>query len=222
MKFKGENANFHSIIRYHILLNVVFCIALIGSIGLNFSLYQGLSISIPPDLRAGALVKPGVKQPENVFAFTTSVFMSLNSWGENGQKDYPENIKKLLAFITPNFRNELIDDMNKKNKAGELDGITRQLSLPAEYVFDRDTVTVINSDLWVVKLPLEVKEYVDGQLIKDIEVLYSFSVKRMRTNVAKNAEQIGIDSFYQLPIRTKDFLSDDVVKQDVRGLLNAM
>jgi len=180
------------------------------------------SISIPPDTRAGALVKPGVKQPENVFAFTTSVFMSLNSWGENGQKDYPDNIKKLLAFITPNFRNELVDDMNKKNKAGELQGITRQLSLPAEYVFDSDTVTVLNSNEWVVKLPLEIKEYVDGQLIKDIEVLYSFRVKRMRTNVAKNAEQIGIDSFYQPPIRTKDFLSDDVVKQDVRGLLNAM
>lgn len=222
MRFKGENANFHSTIRYHIILNVVLCIALIGSVGLNFSLFKGLSISIPPDLRAGALVKPGVKQPENIFAFTTSVFMSLNSWGENGQNDYPDNIKELLAFITPNFRNELVDDMNKKNKAGELDGITRHLSLPAEYVFDQDTVTVINNNQWIVKLPLEVKEYVDGQLIKDIEVLYSFSVKRMRTSVAKNAEQIGIDSFYQPPIRTKDFLSDDVVKQDVRGLLNAM
>ena len=222
MKFKGENANFHSTIRYHIILNIVLCLALVGSVGLNYSLFRGLSISIPPDLRAGALVKPGEKQPENVFAFTSNVFMSLNSWGENGQKDYPDNIKKLLAFITPNFRNELVDDMSKKNKAGELQGITRQLSLPAEYVFDRDTVTVINSNLWIVKLPLEIKEYVDGRLVKDIEVLYSFSVKRMRTNVAENAEQIGIDSFYQPPIRTKDFLSDDVVKQDVRGLLNAM
>lgn len=222
MKFKDENANFHSTIRYHIISNAVLCMALICSVSLNFALFNGLSISIPPDLRAGALVKPGVKQPENVFAFTTSVFMSLNSWGENGQKDYPDNIKKLLAFITPNFRNELVDDMNKKNRAGELEGITRQLSLPAEYVFDRDTVTVINNNQWVIKLPLEVKEYVDGQLIKDIEVLYSFRVKRMRTNVAENAEQIGIDSFYQPPIRTKDFLSDDVVKQDVRGLLNAM
>ena len=157
MKFKGENANFHSTIRYHIILNVVLCLTLIASVGLNFSLFQGLSISIPPDLRAGALVKPGEKHPENVFAFTTSVFMSLNSWGENGQKDYPDNIKKLLSFITPNFRNELVDDMKKKNKAGELQGITRQLSLPAEYVFDRDTVTVVNSNEWIVKLPLEVK-----------------------------------------------------------------
>lgn len=222
MKFKGENANFHSTIRYHILLNVVLCLTLVASVGLNFTLFKGLSISIPPDLRAGALVKPGEKQPENVFAFTTSVFMSLNSWGQNGQKDYPDNIKKLLAFITPNFRNELVNDMNKKNRAGELQGITRQLSLPAEYVFDRDTVTVVNSNEWIVKLPLEIKEYVDGQLIKDIEVLYSFVVKRMRTNVASNAEQIGIDSFYQPPIRTKDFLSEEVVKQDVRGLLNAM
>lgn len=222
MKFKGENANFHSIIRHHIVLNLMLCLALLGSVGLNFALYDGLSISIPPDFRAGALVKPGVKQPENVFAFTASVFMSLNSWGENGQKDYPDNTKKLLAFFTPNFRNQLVDDMNKKNKAGELDGITRQLSLPPEYVFDQDTVTVVNNDQWIVKLPLEIKEYVDGQLIKDIEVLYSFGVKRMRTNVAENAEQIGIDSFYQPPIRTKDFLSDDVVKQDLRGLLNAM
>lgn len=222
MKFKGENANFHSTIRHHIVLNVVLCLALSASVGLNYTMFKGLSISIPPDLRAGALVKPGEKNPENIFAFTTSVFMSLNSWGENGQKDYPDNVKKLLAFITPNFRNELVDDMNKKNKAGELQGITRQLSLPAEYVFDQDTVTVVNSNEWVVKLPLEIKEYVDGKLIKDIEVLYSFVVKRMRTNVGKNAEQIGIDSFYQPPIRTKDFLSEDVVKQDVRGLLNAM
>lgn len=222
MKFKGENANFHSTIRHHIILNLVLCLTLVASVGLNFVLFQGLSISIPPDLRTGALVKPGDKQPENVFAFTTSVFMSLNSWGENGQKDYPNNIKKLLPFITPNFRNELVDDMKKKDKAGELQGITRQLSLPAEYVFDTDTITIVNSNEWIVKLPLEIKEYVDGQLIKDIEVLYSFTVKRMRTNVAKNAEQIGIDSFYQPPIRTKDFLSDDVVKQDMRGLLNAM
>lgn len=222
MKFKNELANLHATIRYFILLNVVMGGALIASLSLNFKLYQGLSITVPPDLRAGALIKPGTKQPEDVFAFTATVFQSLQNWRKNGIEDYPENIDKSAPFITNDFRNALLRDLERKKKDGELLGITRQLALPAEYMFEINTIRVINSNEWVVKMPLEVKEYVDGQLVKDIEVLYSLVVRRVRTDVARNAHQIAIDRFHEPPVRTKDFLSEKVAKQDIERLMHEL
>ena len=37
MKFKGENANFHSTIRHHIILNVVLCLTLVASVCLLYT-----------------------------------------------------------------------------------------------------------------------------------------------------------------------------------------
>jgi integrating conjugative element protein (TIGR03746 family) len=222
MKLKDETANLHSIIRHLVVLNVLVVMAMIGSVGFNFKMWQGLSISVPPDLRAGALLKPGEKSPEEVFAFTASVFQSLQHWRHDGKEDYLSNIHKLQAFLTQSFINQALDELDRKTAEGELEGITRQLSLPAEYVFENRAVHVLNTNEWIVKLPLEVKEYVDGQLVKDIEVLYSFVVKRIRTNVAENAHQIALHQYYQAPIRTKDYLSEQVVKQPIGRLFDAL
>jgi len=222
MTFKNELANLHATIRYFIILNGVMGVALMVSVGFSFKLYQGLSITVPPDLRTGALIKPGTKQPEEVFAFTTTVFQALQNWRKNGIEDYPKNIDRSSAFITNEFRNTLLRDLDRKQKDGELQGITRQLALPAEYLFGSNTIRVINSNEWVVKIPLEVKEHVDGQLVKDIEVLYSLVVRRVRTDVARNAHQIAIDRFYEPPVRTKDFLSQEIAKQDIGRLMHEL
>ena len=223
MSFKDHTANLHATIRHLILLNVVLGGALIATVGLAYQLYQGLAISIPPDLKAGAMVRPGEQSPEDVFAFTTTVFLALQHWRQNGTKDYPANIERLRPFMTERFRNLLKADLRKKDSLGELEGIERTLALPAEYVFDSETVTVVNNHQWIVKVPFEVKEYVKGTLIKDVEVLYSFVITRLRININQNAHQIGLDRFYEVPIRTKNYLSDSgVVKQDVRKLIDEL
>jgi len=222
MSFKNEKANLHATIRYFVLLNVAMAAALVFSLSFNFKLYQGLAITVPPDLRTGALIKPGEKQPEDVFAFTATVFQAVQNWRTNGFEDYPRNIENTAPFITNDFRNTLLRDFERKRSEGELQGIARQLALPAEYMFGSNTIEVINSNEWLVKIPMEVKEYVDGQLVKDIEVLYSLIVRRVRTDVTRNAHQIAIDRFYEPPIRTKDFLSEKVAKQDVERLMDEL
>ena len=219
MNQKDQDGNLFSSIRYLILLNAVLAIGLIASVGFNFKLYQEITISIPPDLRAGALIKPEKKYPEDVFSFATSVFQSLNNWRTNGEEDYPDNIETLSPFLTPNFVQLIKSDLERRESKGELELRTRRLSLPPEYVFDENTVRVVNANEWVVKIPLQVEEYVDDAPVKSIEVLYSITVKRARTDIQKNAFQIALDDFYETPIRTKDYLSDTVEKHDVQKLL---
>jgi len=222
MSYKDALANKRATIRHLIILNIVLGAALLGSTGFNYTLFRGLSISQPPDLRTGALIKPGEKYPEDVFAFTTMVFQSLQNWRINGLEDYEKNIDKVAAFITQDFRTQLKKDHLKKDRNGELEGITRQIALPAEFIFSDDTVVVKNSNEWIVKVPMEIKEYVKGELIKDIEVLYSFIVRRARTDITRNAYQIAIDGYHVPPVRTKDYLSDDVVKQDLARLMHEL
>ena len=181
MNLKDREGNLFSAIRYLVLLNGVMILGLMLSIGFNYVLYQKITFSLPPDLRAGALIKPGEKYPEDVFAFSTTVFQSLNNWRTDGKKDYPTNIERLTPMMTPRFKRLVLDDLDNRDSKGELDGRTRRLSLPSNYVFDNDTVKVINSNEWVVKIPLEVEEFIDHEPVKSIEVLYAITVSSNRS-----------------------------------------
>lgn len=209
-------------IRFQQILNILLIALLAFSVHFNFKLKEGITVDVPPDLRAGAVLRPGEKLPETVFAFTANVFPSLQSWLKDGEVDYKENANTLRPFFTQNFHNQVMGDYEKRRSGGELKGVTRRLSLPPHFLFHSSSVEVLDSNTWKVKIPFEVREHVDGVLTKDIEAVFSFIVRRSRENINKNAHQIAIDSFYQGSVRTKDFLSSTPIKRDTAGVINAL
>lgn len=205
-------------IRYLTILNIVVVLLLGGSMYVVNSLVSGIAVSVPPDLRTGALLTPDKKFPEEVFAFTWTNFSTVQSWSKNGEKDYEKKINSLDPFFTLAFKESLMTDFESKKRRGELDKVRRRLSLPDGYIFETKAIKVVDDNTWVVTFPAEIVEFTGDSLTKDIEVLYSLIVRRARTDVKSNAWQIAIDGYYAEPIRTKDRLSKTVVKQD-RDLL---
>ncbi|MCK5188468.1 MAG: TIGR03746 family integrating conjugative element protein, partial [Methylococcales bacterium] len=82
-------------------------------------------IHIPPDLRSGAILKADEISSANVYAFTFYIFQQLNHWAENGADDYGMQIFKTAPYLTPEFREYLINDLDIRGKKGELSGRTR-------------------------------------------------------------------------------------------------
>ena len=219
MRKKDSETNLYITVKGLLLVLLISGGLNIALVSLAFELKKEIPVSVPPDLRTGALLRAGEKQPEDIFSFATTMFMAVNNWRDAGELDYATNIDRLDDMFTPNFTRYLEDDIAQRRKHGQLKGRTRLLTLPPEYVFNEDNITVINSSEWLVKVPLEVREYVDNQIVKDVEVLYSLIVKRVRSAVMDNPYQLAIDGFRENPIRTKDYLSQNIVKQDVDLLM---
>ena len=217
---KNPTHSMMATIRYLVILNLILVLCLGGSLFVIKDLSNGIAVSVPPDLRTGALLTPDKKPPEEVFAFAWTNFSTVQSWSSNGEKDYENKINTLSPFFTLDFKETLMSDFSSKKRRGELDKVRRRLSLPDGYIFETKAIKVIDDNTWVVTFPAEIVEFTGKSLTKDIEVLYSLVVRRARTDIKSNAWQIAIDDYYAEPIRTKDRLSKTVVKQDREMLID--
>jgi integrating conjugative element protein (TIGR03746 family) len=79
-----------------------------------------LRVYVPPDLRSGAVLAAEEVPPANVYAFAFYIFQQLNRWPENGATDYGNAIFRISPYLTPRYRNDLIEDMELKARRGEL------------------------------------------------------------------------------------------------------
>src|SRR5690606_31621644 len=79
-----------------------------------------ITVHIPPDLRAGAVLDLNEVPRANVYTFALYVFQQLNRWPEDGAEDYGKAIFRIAPYLTPNFREALITDMQTKARQGEL------------------------------------------------------------------------------------------------------
>jgi len=153
-----------------------------------------LRITIPPDLRTGAIVRPGEFQAAQVFAFAQMYLLALNRWEENGQEDYPNRIEELQAYFTPNYRDELIASMNRKMNRGELEKRRRYALVLEDYKEYRvDHVTSLGDGSWRVEMALEIVEKVSTLEAKRVKIFYPLHVVRINIDPAKNIWGLALD-----------------------------
>ncbi len=96
---------------------------------INFSLWYGwrdsnndVRIHIPPDIRSGAILQADEISPPNVYTFAGYIFQQLNHWANNGDKDYGLQIFKTAPYLTPEFREYLINDLDIRDAlVGQID-----------------------------------------------------------------------------------------------------
>jgi len=73
---------------------------------------RDLRISIPPDLRSGAIVRPGEYQAANVYAFAMLYQQALYRWEEDGATDFANRIEEFQAYVTPKY----LDDLKARSR----------------------------------------------------------------------------------------------------------
>lgn len=184
--------------RAHIAtLYVVIVFLMLGCIGLWYGWKEAprdIRISIPPDLRAGAIVRPDEYQAAQVFAFASLYHQALNRWEEDGARDFAKRIEELQAYVTPAYRDELIESMHQKMRDGELKGRTRYaLTLEPYAEYQAEYVTTVNRDRWVVDLEVEIVEQVAGLEAKRVKIHYPISVVRINIDPARNIWGLALD-----------------------------
>ncbi len=152
-------------------------------------------IHIPPDLRSGAILKADEISSANVYAFTFYIFQQLNHWAENGADDYGMQIFKTAPYLTPEFREYLINDLDIRGKKGELSGRTRVIHPVPGQGYEERRVDPLDTNTWVVWIDYNIRESVRGMEIKNVLIRYPIKVVRYNINPETNPWGLALDGF---------------------------
>jgi integrating conjugative element protein (TIGR03746 family) len=157
-------------LRIALVLSFGMIAALIGVI---MSRQNHFTISIPPDLSQGALVKPGEFQKPTAYVFAMHIWRELNDWKISGKKDYPARIKVYECYVTPSFHRWLLSNVDQKEKEGELDR-ARRTTLVSPY--RESLVTNLGANTFSVTLDINLIEDIKGREVKNIAIRYPLRV----------------------------------------------
>lgn len=152
-------------------------------------------LHIPPDLTRGVILRPGEVPAPNVYAFALYVWQQLNRWPANGQSEYPQNLFRWSAYLTPRFREALLADLRQRARRGELDQRSRGLQELPGHHYTPERVDSQSAGVWVVWLDLELNEHYRGTLVKTVQLRYPLRVVRLETDRARNPFGLALDGF---------------------------
>jgi len=169
---------------------------------INFSLWYGwrdsnndVRIHIPPDIRSGAILQANEISPPNVYTFAGYIFQQLNHWANNGDEDYGMQIFKTAPYLTPEFREYLINDLDIRGKKGELSGRTRVIHPIPGQGYEERRVDQLDSDTWVVWIDYSIRESVRGMEIKNVLIRYPIRIVRYDIDPETNPWGLALDGF---------------------------
>ncbi len=151
-----------------------------------------ITLHYPPDLRSGATMKIGQIDDSEVYLFAQYIMQQLNNWKTDGSKDYVNNINNLSAYFTPAYKAYLLHDYKMRKSRGELRNRVRNWSPMPGAVYKEAYVRHIGKH-WLVWLDVNIKEYVDGGLVKNVSFQQPMRVVRYDTNRELNPWGIALD-----------------------------
>ena len=154
-----------------------------------------LRVYVPPDLRSGAVLAAEEVPAANVYAFAFYIFQQLNRWPENGATDYGSAIFRISPYLTPRYRNDLIEDMELKARRGELAYRVRGVHEVPGHGYEERRVDVLSSDAWIVWLDLDLLESVKGMTVKQTTIRYPVRVVRQAIDPETNPWGLALDGY---------------------------
>lgn len=156
---------------------------------------SSMTVHIPPDLRSGAVLRLDEVPPANVYTFGFYILQQLNRWPSNGSKDYGEAIYRVSAYLTPQFREDLLRDMQQKARDGELAHRTRGLQAVAGEGYAANRVELLSADQWVIWLDLDLVENLKGMTVKRTRIRYPLRVVRYPVDAEANPWGLALDGY---------------------------
>lgn len=194
MTYRSEIANLQR--ENKILLWVIAGLAIVA-----VGLYAGwksapsdIDLHYPPDLRNGATQKLGDMPPANVYTFAHYIFQQLNYWPEDGTQDYGKAVFRFAPYLTPQYRQQLLDDLKERGKAGELQRTRTVAEIPGQG-YEEKRVDILGNGSWVVWLDLQMTETVNGVPVKQAALRYPIHVVRYDVSRATNPYGLAIDGY---------------------------
>ncbi len=161
-------------------------------------------LSLPPQLRYGALLTTGEIHPWEVYAFAGYIHQQLNHWTENGSQDNARNIHRLAAFLSPEYRRWLVREHERRES--RFRNRQRHLS-PVPGSYGNASVEAVGQDIWRVTLDVRLRDYLEDHLYKDIDVRYFLEVVAFDVDPETNEWGLALNRQYQAPVRLRSHLS---------------
>lgn len=197
----------------YVVIVALVCLCFFAMVGWK-SVPRYQRLHIPPDLRSGAVVRPGEIHAANVYQYVNATMRALYRWEDNGEIDYGKRIKELEYRFTQEYKEQLIDELNSKQTRGELRNRSRYvLERPGFEVYRPDFVVSYEDDSWLVWLDLEIVERTGRVEAKRTTVRYPLRVVRLNISPEKNAWGLAIDG-YQTGLEPRT-LSDEELEQGI-------
>ena len=197
-KYLHADSNLYSHIRTLRILSAFFCIGLIiALLGWHYST-RVQRVSIPPELRYGSQISLNSIHPWEVYNFAGYIWQQLNRCPLDCFKDYPQNMDRLTAFITPTLKAWLKHD--SEIRSSELLGRTRFI-LPLSNASYNNSVTQENSGQWTITLDVELREDIGGVPVKNVHIRYYLRVIAKPIDPEFNPWGLLLDTMPRLPER---------------------
>ena len=154
-----------------------------------------ITVHLPPDLRAGAMLAMDEVPASSVYAFAYYIFQQLNRWPEDGAQDYGRALFRVSAYLTPRYRARMTADMAQKARQGELSYRVRGVQEVSGHAFSNARVEVLDRDAWLVWLDLDLFESVKGMTVKQTAIRYPLRVVRQAVDLEANPWGLALDDF---------------------------
>lgn len=195
---------------------VVMCCAVIIAylMALYWDAKEEQIFRIPPDLRQGAVMRANDIAPATVFSFSYYILQQLNNWPEAGEKDFPERIYYLQAFLTPGFRETLKAELERKTRDGELRRRVRKIQEVYGRGYEEDRVRIDGNGSWTLWIDIEISETIMGKPVKSVYVQYPLRIVRYDVDPESNPWGLAIDAYASDPIK---LTNDDIKGPFKRG-----
>lgn len=173
---------------------------------------KNIRVSLPPDLRHGAVVKPGEYAAATIQAFAFATFREFNRWEEDGAADYGNKIFAAQAYLTPRYRSWLVKDMEDKAQNGELQGRSRYMLELDGVGYDSENVQSLDDGSWLVHLKVIIVESIGSIEAKRVSVHYPMRVVKMNVSPQRNIWGLALDGY---PSGMEEKLIEDLEENDV-------
>ncbi len=197
-RYVHADPNLYTHIKSLRAISLILSICLIAALVGWHRASQVQRISIPPNLNYGGQIVLNSINPWEVYNFAGYVWQQVNRCSQDCFSDYPKNLDRLTAFLTPAFKVWLKLDSN--NRSGELLGRTRFL-LPLANSNFYESVTQDESGAWIVQLDVQLEENIDGVPVKQAKLRYHLKVVAKRVDPEFNPWGLMLDTMPRMPER---------------------
>ena len=159
---------------------------------------------IPPDLRQGTVMRANDIAPPVIYGYAFYILQQLNHWPDDGEKNFPEKIYYLQAYLTPGFRETLLSEMEKKSRNGELKSRVRNIQEVWGRGYTEDRVQIESEDSWIVWVDVEISETIHGRPVKNVYVQYPMRIVRYDVDPESNPWGLAISGYEGEPFKLTD------------------
>ena len=167
---------------------------------------KDLTIHVPPDLSSGVTQKVTEIPAANLYSFAFYVWQVIGNWPNNGQVDYLRNIQSYSPYITPAFKEQLLEEATQLNAKGQLQDRTRVVQGEVSAAYQSANVINLGNGAWEVDLTVRVTERIGSTILQDAQIEYPLRVIRYDFNRQLNQWGLALDGFVSEPKRIKTFI----------------